>query len=154
VAVISLIVGLITFRSTSAAQTKAADAQTQASAVGLLQEYYAVALQNPEVSRIYDLSNDQYVGWFAPFAMFTAESIYNLTKGEEGWESTVSHIVNDHMGYVLTKGLGRCASYTEDFIKLTQNLADDVIRKGQAEERVEALNPSGMPVPIPAKICE
>jgi hypothetical protein len=155
VAIASLIWGLITFLSTSAAQTKAAEAQTQASAIGLIQEYHAVALQNSDVSVRYDLSNDKYFGWFASFGLTTAESIYDMTEGEAGeWRPTVSDIVRDHIGFVLTRGLYPCERYTPEFVRFTQNLVNETVAAGVADELVKEVNPRGMVVVIHTDICE
>jgi hypothetical protein len=97
-------------------------AQTQALAVGIYQEYSKLSLQYPEFANWPEkraLSNDYET--FAANAYFTAESLYNLTHGQPAWDSTVAGIIRFHRALVRD-GRFACSAYSPGFVSFVRKV--------------------------------
>ena len=76
-------------------------AQTEALAVNVLQDYMRLGIEHPDLSdRPDSLPVDDHYEWLAAHAYFSAETIYDLTRGEAPWDSTVAAIVRYHHALV------------------------------------------------------
>lgn len=126
-------------------ERRAANAQAEASAVGMLQSYLALAAQHPELASRQtwkDMKEARYrypdeVGaanarkvhlardytWFATDAIYTAETLYNLTRqghwATTEWDETVMGIVDQHQTYVL-HNVFPCDQYSPRFVEATK----------------------------------
>jgi len=99
-----------------------AEAQSHALAVGILQDYMKLAIEHPELASRYEKhpSADRRV-WFASHAYSSAEAIYNLTRGEAPWDSTVAGIVDQHDNLVRG-GQYFCHDYSPAFDSLVRRV--------------------------------
>ena len=59
--------------------------------------------------------------WLASHAYASAEAIYNLTRGQASWDSTVSAMVDLHRRLV-TKGEYNCRDYSKAFDSLVRRV--------------------------------
>ena len=95
-------------------------AQTEAAAVAVLQEYLKLAIEYPSLAnRRPNAPVDSRYDWFASHAFFTAETIYNLTEGEHGWDRTIGAILREHRSYVI-QGAFPCGDFDPDFVSLVR----------------------------------
>lgn len=116
----AVIVATIAFCNGTRSNEKSARAQTQALATSILQDYLKVAIDHPilaEGSDTKPIASDY--GWLASHAYFSAEAIYNLTRGEPAWDSTVTAIIRYHHGLVRDT-LYACADYSPAFDSLVK----------------------------------
>lgn len=117
----AVILATVAFCYGTQSNEKSARAQTQALATGILQDYLKVAIDHPilaEGSDTTPIANDY--GWLASHAYFSAEAIYNLTRGEPAWDSTVTAIIRYHHGLVRDT-LYACADYSPAFDSLVKH---------------------------------
>lgn len=116
----AVILATVAFCFGTQSNEKSARAQTQALATGMLQDYLKVAIDHPslaEGSNTTPIADDY--GWLASHAYFSAEAIYNLTRGEPAWDSTVTAIIRYHHGLVRDT-LYACADYSPAFDSLVK----------------------------------
>jgi hypothetical protein len=121
-AVLTLWSGLHIFQKTS-------EAQNQTAALGILQAYFERAVENPDLayrepsSKLPDFDklkgddkqkHQKYI-MFASNALFTAETIFYMEKGEPSWEKTVKGLVDNHLPFVFSKDFP-CDEYDPKFI--------------------------------------
>jgi hypothetical protein len=114
--------GLFIFHSTS-------ESQNQTSALAMLQVYFERAIENPDLAyrdpsgKFPDFNNlkgnekqkhQKYV-MFASNVLFTAETIYNMEKGESSWEQTVKGLVDNHLPFIFSNEFP-CKEYDARFI--------------------------------------
>ena len=64
--------------------------------------------------------------WRSNALLATTEAIFKLTRGDKGWEETVSWMLKEQVPFLLqTKGFN-CGTFAEDFLKLMQKAAPDL----------------------------
>jgi hypothetical protein len=114
--------GLYIFQKTS-------EAQNQTAALGILQAYFERSVENPDLAyrepsnKLPDfdkLKGDEKQKYqkyimFASNALFTAETIYYMEKGELSWEQTVKGLVDNHLPFVFSNDFP-CNEYDSKFI--------------------------------------
>ena len=90
-------------------------AQAHAFAVSILQDYMRLAVEHPELASKYEKhpTTDRRL-WFASHAYSSAEAIYNLTRGEAPWDSTVAGMIDTH-ALLVTSGAYYCHDYSPGF---------------------------------------
>jgi hypothetical protein len=106
-AVITLIAGLWIFYQTN-------EAQREAQVLGVLQEYLKLAAENPEIANE-SFGSPNFNDWFASHALFTGETIYNMTDGKDGWAPTVQAIIREQQEYLIS-GSFDCKDYDRRFV--------------------------------------
>jgi hypothetical protein len=100
----------------------AAVAQSHAVAVGILQDYMKMAVDHPDLASRYERHpTEDRRQWFAAHAYSSAEAIYNLTRGEAPWDSTVAGIIDAH-ALLVTDGQYYCHDYTPAFDSLVHRV--------------------------------
>jgi hypothetical protein len=118
----------------SCASEHSRDDQAQAGALGALQEHLKLSAEHPELaSREYlagrynneeQKQNDlkpEYA-YFASHAIFTAETIENLTnrlpdEQQTSWNNTITGLVHQHDSFILAPKEFPCTQYDPDFIR-------------------------------------
>jgi hypothetical protein len=119
-AVAGFVIAGLAFAYGAYATRKTQEAQTQALAVGIYQEYSKLSLEYPKFASWPEGRpvTDEYET-FAANAYFTAESLYNLTHGQAAWDSTVVGIIRFHSGLVRD-GRFACSAYNDRFVRLVR----------------------------------
>ncbi|MBV8858601.1 MAG: hypothetical protein JOZ02_16830 [Acidobacteria bacterium] len=112
-AAVTLVTGLVLFKLNS-------DEQERVATLGVLQEHLKLSVEHPQ------FADGKYVGdekeqyeWFASHALFTAETIYLMQEGDEGWEQTVRGIVERHANYLVSEKQ-RCQDFNPKFIEFVR----------------------------------
>jgi hypothetical protein len=118
----ALLVAIRSYQDSAEMNRRSTTAQSHALAVGVLQDYMRVAIDHPELTSRYEKhpTADRRV-WFASHAYSSAEAIYNLTRGEAPWDSTVSGIVDQHDNLVKD-GQYFCHDYSPAFDSLVKRV--------------------------------
>src|SRR6266851_5844657 len=100
--------GFISFKRTN-------NAQADAMAVKLMQDYLRLRLEHPEfpIRASSTPVDDKYI-WFASHNVLIAETIYKLNRGDRGWEDTALGIVKDHQPFVYHAEFP-CSEYDPQF---------------------------------------
>lgn len=104
---------------------RSARAQVQAMALANLQSYLALAVEHPDLASP-DESRpvDARYGWFAAYALNTAQTLRALVGHEAGWQRGIDTIVRQHGPY-LRSGAFHCEDYDPAFVAyLRQRVAD------------------------------
>jgi hypothetical protein len=102
------------------ASVAAARSQARASAVGILQDYFKLAIEHQDLANRPDEQpvDDRYE-WFASHAYFTAETIFTLTDEDE-WRNTVRGIIRLHHPYVRD-GRFACEDFNPRFVEFVRS---------------------------------
>jgi len=108
-AILTLSWGFLIFRQTSKEQADAAS-------VRIMQDYLQFTFTRQDIANRPSTApiDDQYL-WFAAHNMLVAETIYKLNIGEQAWEATAAHIIDDHRPFINHKSFP-CAEYDPRFI--------------------------------------
>lgn len=100
---------------TARINSRAADAQAQAAAVTVLQDYMRLSIEHPDLANRSDaLPVDPRYEWFAAYAYVSAETIYRLMRGRPEWEMTVAGMIEYHRRFV-EDGKFACADFDRAF---------------------------------------
>ena len=90
-AIITLIAGFFIFRQTSKDQAEAAS-------VKIMQDYLQFNFTHKELLGRGERGQiDEEYLWFAAHNLLTAETIYNLNRGDKAWEAAVIQIANNNI---------------------------------------------------------
>ena len=130
VAAVALAFGFFEFRSTQSLQREAIRQQSESlrqqgeslehqyneTAIALLLQYYD--LRRELAAKPIEPESDQWA-WENGHALVIAEALFDVTDGEEGWQSTVETIILDHSSY-LSEGSLNCSSYSPEFVGLVE----------------------------------
>jgi hypothetical protein len=94
---------------------QAAKGQAEAAAVAVLQDYFKLAIDHPDLADWPEEKpvDDRYE-WFASHAYFTAETIF-IHADETEWRNTARSIVRLHHAYVRD-GRFSCEDFNPDFV--------------------------------------
>jgi hypothetical protein len=111
------------------------NAQNETAAVAAFQKHTELSLENPEIAGDYPprlrevryeelYEEEKEYLWYGSHAYLTAETVYNLTKGDEAWDATVARLVRDHEAFFyyelyVTKG-GVCQEFDRGFIAFVE----------------------------------
>jgi hypothetical protein len=119
---IAVIVALRAYKDSAEMNRRTTEAQSHAVAIGILQDYMKLAVEHPELASRYEKHpTADRRQWFASHAYSSAEAIYNLTRGEAPWDSTVSGIIDAH-ALLVTDGQYYCHDYEPAFDSLVQHV--------------------------------
>lgn len=123
--VVAVLVALRAYEDSAEMNRHSAEAQSHALAIGILQDYMKLAIEHPELANRPDKQpvDDRYE-WLAAHAYSSAEAIYNLTRGEAPWDSTVAGIVGLHHRLVR-EGRYTCHDYSPAFDSLVRRVLKD-----------------------------
>ena len=117
----AVLVALHAYRESAEMNRRSAVAESHALAVAVLQDYMKLAIEHPELANRPDRQpvDDRYE-WLASHAYSSAEAIYNLTRGEAPWDSTVVGIIVLHHRLVKERRY-TCHDYSPGFDSLVKN---------------------------------
>jgi hypothetical protein len=118
----ALLVAIWSYHDTAEMNRHTSAAQAHALAVGVLQDYLKVAIDHPELTSRYEKhpAADRRE-WFDSHAYSSAEAIYNLTRGEAPWDSTVAGIIDQHDKLVKDRQYF-CHDYSPGFDSLVHRV--------------------------------
>jgi hypothetical protein len=114
VAILALVVSFYTWYETTNIQRRTA-------AFTYWQMYLQSALANPEfasgVVNEADPVEKQKYEWFVANALGTAEAVYVLQEGDEGWRATIKTVIRTHKEYIESPAFER-QHYSDSFLDL------------------------------------
>lgn len=118
-AVITLVIGIWNFN-------RNAEIQAQFTALGALQNYLNLAVQNPDLaSHDNDYPVDARYAWFAASALNTAQTLRILAGHQADWQRAIDAIIRRHQPY-LRSGLFECHDFNPEFISYIRAKVTDV----------------------------
>jgi hypothetical protein len=118
--VVAVLISIWAFWSGTRFNARAARTQARAAAVGVLQDYYKLALEHQDLAnRADDRQVDDRYEWFASHAYFTAETIFILTDETE-WRNTVRDIIHQHHTFVRD-GRFACEDFNPRFVDFVRS---------------------------------
>lgn len=114
--VVSVILAVWTYRRNAQAELRAAQAQLQLSALGILQHHLDLAVEHPELAgpgeqRVVDARQ----AWFAAHALNTAQTLRALVGDQPDWQRAIDAIIRRHRPY-LTSGVFVCDDFSPAFV--------------------------------------
>jgi hypothetical protein len=121
-----LLWGVITFNVSN-------EINAESSAVTLLQNYYKLAVEKPEIvqkstKEKIDTKNGSI--WLSNYALTTAESIFLLRRGNTAWLQTIAPIIKDYKDYINSEQFNELA-YNNEF----RSFVEDVLSGKKIEGR-------------------
>ena len=118
-AVASLTVGIWNY-------SRNAQGQVQVMALATLQSYLALAVEHPELASHEDAQPvDARYGWFAAYALNTAQTLRALVGHEANWQRAIDAIIRQHRPY-LRSGAFVCEDYDPEFVEYLREAVTDI----------------------------
>ena len=113
------------YRDSAEMNRRTTEAQSHAAAVGILQDYMKLAIEHPELASAFERHpTADRQEWFSSHAYSSAEAIYNLTRGDAPWDSTVAGIIDQHSSLVTNRHY-----YCHDYSPAFDSLVSRVLQK-------------------------
>ncbi|MFI1165787.1 hypothetical protein ACH4UM_19770 [Streptomyces sp. NPDC020801] len=124
--VATVIIAVWTYRRNAEAQLRAAQAQLQLTALGILQHYLDLAVEHPELaSPSREQPVDARYAWFAAHALNTAQTLRTLVGEQPDWQRAINAIVREHRPY-LRSGAFVCEDFAPAFVAYLRDRVPDL----------------------------
>ena len=118
-AVASLVIGIWNY-------SRNAQAQVQVMALANLQSYLALAVEHPDLASREDAQPvDARYGWFAAYALNTAQTLRASVGHQADWQRGIDAIIRQHRPY-LRSGAFVCADYNPEFVSYLRTRVADM----------------------------
>ncbi len=114
-AVVTLLFTLWSAKRSAESARRSAEAQVQVLALGSLQHYLDLAVQNPDLTSGDNRPLDARHAWFGTEAMTTAQTLWLLVGREADWQRSINAIIRQNRSY-LRSGAFVCDDFTPGFV--------------------------------------